>query len=244
MNFALALVLSLLSGIVIMFGGWVFTFRKNWDRKYLDFFIALGAGYILAVALLDMIPAAGDTLYVTMLMVAAGYLTVHLFEHVFTSHFHFGEETHEHLVSRLVSTSALIGLMVHNFFSGVAIASGMMSGVKLGGTVFAGTVLHKLPEGFTITSIMFASHHRRNLGLLATVLLAVSSVLGTLVVYGLETEALPVKNVALALSAGTFIHVSTTDLIPRVNDSESRWMPLVVFLGVVLFLVSSALIHH
>ncbi len=243
MNFSLALLLSLVSGLLIMLGGWLFTFRKTWEEKYLDFFIALGAGYILAVALLDMIPEAGDSLYTTMLFVIAGYLVVHLFEHVFTPHFHFGEETHEHLVSSFVSTSALIGLMVHNFFSGVAIGSGMLSGIEIGWTIFIGTVLHKLPEGFTISSIMFASHHRKRSGMVATLLLAVSALVGTGAVYLVEMEHFPVKQIALAMSAGTFIHVSTTDLIPRISDSEHRWMPLIVFLGVGLFLATSLFFH-
>lgn len=244
MHLPLAFSLSLISGLLIMLGGWLFTFREKWEEKYLDIFVAVGAGYILAVALLDMIPEAGSSLYSTMALVMAGYLIVHLFEHVFTSHFHFGEETHEHLVSHFVSTSALIGLMVHNFFSGVAIGSGMLSGLEIGWSIFFGTVLHKLPEGFTISSIMFVSHHRKRSGLAATMVLAASSVIGTGAVYLFEMENVPVKHIALAMSAGTFIHVSTTDLIPRISDSKHRWMPLMVFVGIGLFLLTTVLFHH
>ena len=242
MNLGWSLTLSLLSGLTIIAGGWLFAVKKNWEPKYLDFFIALGAGFILAVALLDMIPEAFPSSPYAMVFVILGYLIVHLFEHVFTPHFHFGEETHENLISHTVSTSALIGLMVHNFFSGLAIGSGMLTNIQIGFVIFLGTILHKLPEGFTISSIMFASHHRRKYSVFSTILLAASSILGTVLIYLFNLEKWPVKEFALCLSAGTFIHVATTDLIPRINDSGQRWMPLVVFLGVGLFFVSSLII--
>ncbi len=244
MNLGWSLVFSLLSGLTIILGGWIFASKKNWESSHLDFFIALGAGFILAVALLDMIPEAFASSPYSMTFVIFGYLIVHLFEHVVTPHFHFGEETHTHLISNTVSTSALIGLMVHNFFSGVAIGSGMLTGYQIGLVIFVGTLLHKLPEGFTISSIMFASHHRRRHGVIGTILLALSSLLGTALIYSFNMEQWPVKDFALSVSAGTFIHVATTDLIPRINDSKERWMPLVVFLGVGLFWVSSLVVRH
>ena len=81
-NFALPFVLSLTSGLIIMLGGWIFSSRHKWDEKHLDLFIALGAGYILAVAFLDMIPEAFKTSPYSMHFVIVGYLVVHLFEHV------------------------------------------------------------------------------------------------------------------------------------------------------------------
>lgn len=250
MSFLYALIFSFFAGLLIIAGGWIFSFRKQWEKKYLDFFVALGAGYILAVALLDMIPEAYETSPSAMIWVIAGFLIIHLFEHVFTPHFHFGEETHHHLVSRVVSVSALIGLMVHNFFSGIAIGSGMMINIQIGVTIFIGTVLHKIPEGFTIASIMYVSHARRTVSVWATVLLAVSSIAGTLVIYALDQYSGgllregEVKSVALAMSAGTFIHVATTDLIPRVNELQNKWMPVIVFLGVGLFWISTLLLSH
>ncbi len=250
MTFIYALLFSFLAGLLIIAGGWVFSFRKQWEKRYLDFFIALGAGYILAVALLDMIPEAFGESSSVMIWVIAGFLIIHLFEHVFTPHFHFGEETHRHLVSRVVSVSALVGLMVHNFFSGVAIGSGMLIDIHIGLTIFIGTVLHKIPEGFTIASIMYVSHSRRVVSVWATVLLALSSIAGTVIIYLLDmysggfAQEGYVKSVALAMSAGTFIHVATTDLIPRVNELQNKWMPLIVFLGVGLFWISTLLIGH
>ena len=80
---------------------------------------------MLAVALLAIVPHALEPGPDAALWILAGYLLVHLTQHVFTHHFHFGEETHDHaMVGRWVGITALLGLLLHTFFDGVAIASG------------------------------------------------------------------------------------------------------------------------
>ena len=60
-------------------------------------------------------------------LVLVGYFIVHFFEHTLAPHFHFGEETHvEHFVPDHAGISALLGLSIHTFFDGVAIASGFL----------------------------------------------------------------------------------------------------------------------
>ncbi|MDQ6718166.1 MAG: ZIP family magnesium transporter, partial [Gemmatimonadota bacterium] len=57
--------------------------------------VAFSAGFMIAVALLDLIPESlaihGERGAV---LILAGYLLVHLTQHTLAPHFHFGEETH------------------------------------------------------------------------------------------------------------------------------------------------------
>ena len=86
--------------------------------------MALVLPILLSVAFVDLIPEAvtrgGATAGIAALI---AYLLVHLTQHTLGRHFHFGEETHA--VTRLVSQSALVGLLLHTFVDGVAVASGM-----------------------------------------------------------------------------------------------------------------------
>src|SRR5580704_1875447 len=90
----LAAGLGLVAAAGNLIGGY-FVVQKDWPRKYLQYFLALGAGYMLAVALVEVIPESvhlsgeGSLLYVLI-----GFFLVHLFEHTIAPHFHFGEETH------------------------------------------------------------------------------------------------------------------------------------------------------
>ncbi|MGH7836794.1 MAG: ZIP family metal transporter, partial [Candidatus Binataceae bacterium] len=105
----LALLLGLTAAAANVFGGWLIAHRQ-WSRRYLKYFIALGAGFMLATALLEMIPESlnlrGDAssfllggASAVFVIVLAGYLLVHFFEHTAAPHFHFGEETHHDEIS-------------------------------------------------------------------------------------------------------------------------------------------------
>src|SRR5437899_13008376 len=116
-----------------------------------------------------------------LLFVLVGYFAVHLFEHAIAPHFHFGEETHaEAFLRPSAGYLAVLGLGVHTLFDGVAIAAGFMIGTTLGVLLFLAVLVHKLPEGFTVASIMLASGHSRGRALGAAGLLSALTVVGAL----------------------------------------------------------------
>src|SRR5215831_14914125 len=123
----LAAALGLVAAVGNLLGGY-FVVRRDWPRHFLHYFLALGAGYMLAVALIDVFPEsvrlAGEPAF---LFVLVGFFLVHLFEHTLARHFHFGEETHgEEFVHETARTTVLLGLAIHTFFDGVAIAAGFL----------------------------------------------------------------------------------------------------------------------
>ncbi len=106
---------------------------------------------MLATALVEMVPESIELRgpYAGFLILL-GYLLVHFFEHTVTPHFHFGEETHaDQFVHAHKGYSVLIGLLIHTFFDGIAIASGFLVSTALGWIIFLAVFLHKIPEGFT-----------------------------------------------------------------------------------------------
>src|SRR5438045_7087101 len=134
---------------------------------------------MLAVALVELLPEAfARSGTAAPALVLAGYLAVHLTQHTLTPHFHFGEETHT--VNRLAGTSALVGLLLHTFFDGVAIASAFLVRPSLGVLVFIAIFLHKLPEGVTISSLMLAGGTSAGRAIGAAALLGLATLLGAL----------------------------------------------------------------
>src|SRR5216683_288288 len=101
---------------------------------------------------LGIVAAAGNLL--GGLFVLIGYFLVHLFEHILAPHFHFGEETHSEMMRHHQARAVLFGLGIHTFFDGVAIAAGFLVSTGLGAVIFVAIFLHKLPEGFTIASVV------------------------------------------------------------------------------------------
>ena len=198
----------------------------------LRYFVALGAGFMLAAAFVRMLPESAQVSH-AFFFVLIGYFGIHLFEHTVAPHFHFGEEVHaEAFLRPSAGYLALLGLGVHTLFDGVAIAAGFMIGPTLGMLLFLAVVLHKLPEGFTIASIMLATGRSRAAALGAGLALGVFTLLGALGTSLLAREHL---GYALALSAGVTIYVAASDLIPEVNREGGPALAWTVFGGLLLF---------
>ena len=215
------------------FGGAVLV-QKDWDKRYLRYFIAIGSGFMLATSLLEMLP---ESIHLSgpnaPLLLLAGYFIVHFFEHTVTTHFHFGEETHaEEFVATHRIYSVIFGLVIHTFFDGIAIAAGFLVSNWLGWVIFLAVILHKVPEGFTASSIMLASGRSKMVAWAASALLGVATIIGVLTVT-VFTRSL---DAGLPLSAGVTLYVAASDLIPEVNRERGIGVALAVFAGVGLFL--------
>ncbi|HLH37337.1 MAG TPA: ZIP family metal transporter [Alloacidobacterium sp.] len=229
----LSLILGAVAAVADIFGGLVLV-RANWEKRYLRYSVALGAGFMLAVAFLEMLPESlRFSVKWAPVLVLAGYCGVHLLEHTIVPHFHFGEETHhDEFISAHTSYSVLGGLAVHALFDGVAIASGFVLSNLLGWLIFIAIFLHKIPEGFTVASVMMASGRSRRVAITAASVLATATLLGALMISVLPSWV----EVGLPLSAGVAIYVAATDLVPEVNREPGIRMALVFFAGVLLFL--------
>jgi zinc and cadmium transporter len=236
----LSVILGLSAAAANVFGGAIIVHR-HWERAYLKYFVALGAGFMLATAIVEIFPASlqlnGKN---AAFLVLLGYLIIHFFEHTVTPHFHFGEETHhDEFVHGHTGYSVLIGLIIHTFFDGIAIASGFIVSNWLGWVIFLAVFLHKIPEGFTVASVMLASGRSRGTAWGASMLLGAATLAGVLTMAVLRHQV----NFGLPLSAGVTIYVAASDLIPEVNREPGAGMALVVFLGVGLLFLLDHFLH-
>jgi zinc and cadmium transporter len=205
--------------------------------QFIDACLAFGAGFMLAVALLGVMPevlrdSAGAAIYVLL-----GYLAVHLAQHVVTPHFHFGEETHR--VSRSAGISALLGLTLHTFFDGVAIASGFLVSGELGILLFLAVLLHKLPEGVTIASVMVAGGQSRGRAIGGAVALGAATVLGVI----LTERMAPLARHGLAISAGVTLYVAASNLVPEFQAKRGGYTAVAFFGGALAFFVAERLLE-
>ena len=236
----LSILLGLSAAGANVFGGAIIV-QRNWDRSYLKYFVALGAGFMLATSIVEVIPESlelggKNTAYLILL----GYLIIHFFEHTVTPHFHFGEETHsDEFAHSHRSYSILGGLLIHTFFDGIAIASGFIVSNWLGWIVFLAVFLHKIPEGFTVASVMLASGQSKRNAWGASMLLGAATLAGVLTMALFRHQV----TYGLPLSAGVTIYVAASDLIPEVNREPGVKMALVVFLGVGLLFLLDRFFH-
>jgi zinc transporter ZupT len=239
-TFWLSLLLGLGAGLADYLGGFLLV-RRSPSAKSLRYFVALGSGFMLAAALLEMVPEgmAVNAKWAPLLMLV-GYCGVHLLEHTLVPHFHFGDphvhfsdpHSHQHpVLSVKTSYSVLFGLATHTFFDGIAIGSGFALSHWLGWILFFAVFLHKIPEGFTVASVMMAGGRGPRTALNSALFLGATTVAGVLVI----SLAPSLVKAGLPLSAGVTIYVAATDLVPEVNREPGIRMALIFFLGVIIF---------
>jgi len=173
-----------------------------------------------------------------------GFSMLHFFEHTLVGHLHFGEETHhEVMVSKIASISAFTGLFIHAFFDGLSISAGIEFNFSIGLLIFIAVLLHKIPEGLTVASIMLAANQTKKNAILSSVAIGTATMIGILSVYLIKNFSASAVGIAFAFSAGAATYVGASDLIPEINRSENRISPLIVFAGMILFYVSKSILE-
>ena len=235
---------GLIASAAEILGGAFVAWKRDISRKIQEYLIALGAGFLLALVMIDLLPESIENIgHSAPLWMLIGFSVIHFVEHTIVEHLHFGEETHSHImVSKVASYSAFWGLFIHAFFDGLAISSGMYYDLPLGILIFVAILLHKFPEGLTIASIMLASQQTRKTAFKASVGIASATMLGILMIFFLQNVDPKITGYAFAFSAGAALYVGASDLIPEINRSENRILSIVVFVGMMMYYGSAMLL--
>src|SRR5882724_530278 len=186
---------NVVGGLVLVKSG-----IHRFGERFLKYLVALGAGFMLAAIFIEILPetvsiwtetlrgqAASQAIVGAMTLLLAGYLLIQLFEHTLAPHFHFGAETHpESFMRPSAAYAAVGGLWIHTFFDGVSIVAAFLVNFKVGLPVFVAILLHKMPEGFTVASIMLASGRSSRKALLATLAIGAATLAGVIAVVLLQ----------------------------------------------------------
>jgi zinc and cadmium transporter len=221
---------------VNLVGAVAVTSRARWSVRALDSMLAFAAGFMISVGMIDLLPEAllrgGETAAIIAL---GGYVAVHLTQHVIGTHFHFGEETHH--VTEAVSLAALVGLLLHTFVDGVAVASGFDVGGAIGALVFVAVVLHKVPEGLAISSLFLAAGQGRARALLAAAALGAATFVGVVV----TDRVGALRDHGLALAAGVTLYVGMSNLVPEFRRRGGWQLPLAFVGGIAAYFVARTL---
>ena len=231
------LVYGLSAALANVVGAVAVTSGRRWSVHALDRTLAFTAGFLLSVAFVELIPEAieqsGRAAAVTALL---AYIAVHLTQHTIGRHFHFGEETHA--VSRVVSRSALVGLLLHTFVDGVAVASGLLVSGSVGTLVFLGVLLHKFPEGLAISSLFLAAGSSRGAAVAAAAALGLATLLGVALTDSFDG----LRAYGLAISAGVTVYVGASNLVPELQPRGGWSTPLSFVAGCGVFFAARAIL--
>jgi len=202
--------------------------------------IAFGAGIRIGAAYFDLIPESvehlGDSLDLAMVFTALGFLAFYAIEKMTT--LHVGHETateleHGDSAHRHVGFIGSIGMSLHSFLDGVALAAGLAVGGGLGLVIAFVVVVHRFSDGIGIVSLLLASRTPREEIYRWVGLVALAPVIGVIVGLLLPVPD-PVLGGMLAVFAGFFLYIGAAELLPEAHRNDrSRWVVAATMGGVV-----------
>jgi zinc and cadmium transporter len=202
-----------------------------------DVLLSFSAGVMLGAGFIHMLPEAVEGAgFGTIPFVLVGFLFLFLLERFVLVHVcgepgpvpgdpGHGKPGHDHLRGatgcqvHTLGLAAFLGLSLHTLVDGFALGTASHES-GLGFLVFLAILAHKIPSSFSLSAILAAEGWGRPRALLLNGLFALMVPAGAgvyLALRGAVEQVEAFTSYALAASAGTFLHLALSDILPDLH---------------------------
>lgn len=219
---------TFVNGLMALVGAVTFIFSSNLLKKITFILIAFSAGTLLGGGLLHLLPEALDMLDVMAVFLTAiiGFSLFFLVEKfLHWHHCHDEEEKCPHPFTYLI----LFGDGIHNLLDGLAIAAAFLIDIRLGIITTLVIISHELPQELGNFAILIHGGIEKKKALLYNFLAQLTSVLGGILGFYLA-EIFNFKPYMLAFTAGGFIYIAASDLIPEIKKEGHLGKSIITYL--------------
>lgn len=230
---------SLVGGLYLIYGG-----KKALTLQRLS--VPFAAGSLLAAAFTDLLPEAVDEADADIIIYALlGLVVFFLLERVLSWFHHH----HSHGADDRSKNAVLIivGDTLHNLIDGVAIGAAFLVNPVTGIVATIAVAAHEVPQEIGDFGLLLAKGVRRRTVLVVNILSALVTVMAATSVFALGSAfELPLAGL-LAATAGFFIYIAASDIIPGIHgqtsSKEANTQTILLLLGVVVVSVATAVSH-
>jgi len=196
-------------------------------QKILLFLVSLSAGALMGGAFIHLLPEAQEkyrdgNMFLIVLLSFIFFFFVEKLLH--WRHCHKGEcEIHT------FGYMNLFGDAVHNFIDGLVIAATFLTDIKLGIATSLAVFLHEIPQEIGDFGVLLYSGFGRKKAIISNFLVALTAVLGGLIGYFLSFSIDRFTTYLLPFTAGGFIYIAASDLMPEIRKETNLKKSLVSF---------------
>lgn len=233
-NYLHVIFFSLVGGLFSLVGGAIMLSRKKLAERLALYATPFAAGALLAAAFFELLPesieqvAPGVATRWALLGIVLFFLLEH-FIHWF-HHNHSHEDKHGSAVAPLV----IIGDSVHNFIDGIAIGAAFLINVPTGIVVALAVAAHEIPQEIGDFGLLLKAGYSRKKVLLINAASALMSTFGAVATFWIGSQAeLPLGEL-LGLTAGLFIYIAASDLIPAIHHGALKKSPNYLAAGLLM----------
>ena len=213
-------------------------------RAGLFVLVSLAVGALLGDAFIHLIPeafenAASPTLL--SLSIIGGILFFFVIEKALHWHHHQGIEDSEpaiHPVGRIV----LFSDGVHNLIDGLIIGLAYTVSIEVGIATTIAVILHEIPQEIGDFGVLLHAGYTKARALWLNFLSALLSILGAVAAFVLGEVATNVTDMLVPITAGGFIYIALSDLIPELHKSKSATHAVIQLVAIIAGVIAMVLL--
>lgn len=237
---------SFFISLVSFIGGALLLFKQLRTQKIATYLVSFAAGTMLAVAFLDLLPealeeASGE---VNIFIWAFLGMIAFFFLERFVLWFHHHDSHHN---TQPASVLILLGDGVHNFIDGVAIAAAFLVSPALGVVTTLAMAAHEVPQEIADFSILIHGGMKKAKALLFNFFSALAALAGAVGGFFFLENLEGALSILLSFTAGMFIYIASSDLIPELHkdfEKQKSWVQTLPFvLGIVVLWILTKLLE-
>lgn len=212
-----------LGSLVSLIGGILLLHSKKRRQQAILLTLPFGAGALLAAAFFDLLPESfelGDP-HTMLLWTLTGFTAFFIMERLASwfHHHHDHKDTSRNAPQRQL---IIIGDILHNAIDGLAIGAAFAVSIPTGIITTLAVSAHEIPKELGTFALLLSRGWKDKTVLIANLLTALATLIAAVGIYLLGTGSqLPIGPL-LALTAGFFIYVAASDIIPDIHEQPRR----------------------
>ncbi len=247
-NYGHILFYSLVGGVFSLIGGVLLLSRQSLAEKLARIATPFAAGALLAATFFDLLPESIEhTAAGAATRWALAGILIFFFLEYFLHWFHHHYE-HEDKEKSVTAPLIIIGDSIHNFLDGIAIGAAFLINVPTGIVAAVAVAAHEIPQEIGDFGLLLKAGYKRQNVVLINIASALMATIGALLTFWLGSHSsLPVGEL-LAVTAGMFIYIAASDLIPAIHNNnkgkKSATAVILLVMGVLLVAVTTEIAHE
>lgn len=242
------IIFSLLGGILSLIGAALLLKSDKTAVGLAKYATPFAAGVLLAAAFTDLLPEAIDETDSRSALTVAliGLLVFFMLERFlrFFHHHHEHEADEKHKSSNAL---IIIGDTLHNALDGVAIGAAFLISPSTGIIAAIAVAFHEIPQEIGDFGLLLRNGMEKKKVLLVNGLSALATSLSAVIVYGFGNAESTFIPYALAITAGFFIYIASSDIIPEIHEKltpgSKDIRPWLLLAGALFIVIISPLAH-
>lgn len=245
----LVLFWSFIGGVVSLTGGFLLLKTHQKQLSWVRWALPFGAGSLLAVSLLDLLPEAlhDSDSHAVLPWALGGFLAFFVLERTVHWFHHHHDHDVEHGRKNAQKSLIVVGDTIHNAIDGAAIGAAFLIDVPTGIVASLAVAAHEIPQEIADFGFLLSRGMKPRRVVMVNVLSSLATVVAALTVFLLGSSlALPLAPI-LALTAGFFIYIAASDIIPEIHERphrEANKQAVALLLGVAVIAGMLQLLGH